>query len=191
MANSRIIILSFMLLIGIGFLGWYMVKPEAKKQRDSVALSKSPDAIIKGLTVVKYNRDGNRASRLFTQVMTHIPHQNTSIMQQPKITSFNPKQPPWVITAKKGIAVHGSEKIQFSENVIIHQAAIDKIKSSTLYTDELFFYPDKQLATTTKAVTFEQPGLTVKSIGMNAYLNQKRIRLLSKAWGRYEPTITS
>ena len=57
-------------------------------------------------------------------------------------------------------------------------------KESTITTSKIIYYPKQQLATTTHFITMQQPGIIVKSHGMNAYLNQQRVQLL-RARGQY------
>jgi lipopolysaccharide export system protein LptC len=184
MANTRVVFLSFIFIMGLGYMGWHIAKPETIKRLDQSTLDKTPDAIIYQLSVKKFNTKGQLSYHLETDKLEHIPHKNTSHLRPLKITTFQEKQEPWVITANLGISVDGTEEIKLRKNVIITQKN-DK-GTSTLLTEKLLYYPNKDLATTDEKVTYIQPGITVTSIGMNAFLKQKRVKLLSQAWGRYE-----
>ena len=81
----------------------------------------------------------------------------------------------------------GGKKITFNKEVVIHQPASDHNQENTLKTEQLIYYPDKKYATTTKLVTFIQPGSIVTSTGMNAWLEEKRIQLLNRPRINYEP----
>lgn len=186
MIKSTHTLFMFILLLLIGMMGWYIARPENLNLLDSHTLATTPDAIIENITVTTFNPDGSLAHRLTSPLMKHIPQNNVSLLQQPHITVYQTKQAPWQISAGHGKALNGSQKVELSNKVIIHQRASTKNKENTLRTEKLFYYPKKRYADTDVAVTLTQPGIIIKAIGMQAYIDEKSVKLLHQTRGRYE-----
>lgn len=182
--NSHYLLL-FSLLIIIGLIGWYIASPEQLNLLSPKQLATTPDAVIHDLTVVKFDKQGAIAHRLSTPKLEHIPQNNVSLLKSPRITAYQHQQNPWHISADKGRAINGSTKVILSSNVIVHQAQGKQNKASTFRSEKLVYYPRKHYADTDVAVTLEQPGVKVKAIGMQAYIDEKRVKLLHQVRGNY------
>jgi lipopolysaccharide export system protein LptC len=104
-------------------------------------------------------------------------------LKSPQIKISQANQPDWQIHANLAHATHGGKEITFTGNVIIQQDQ----KGNQLNTEELTYYPDQKLALSPATVQFKQPGSTVHSQGMRAYLDKKYIQLLSKPYATFNP----
>ena len=71
---------------------------------------------------------------------------------------------------------------------VIHQKENAHTSESTISTEELTYFPKDKLATSALKVTYKQQNNQVEAVGMRAYLNDKRVQLLSQARGTYAPT---
>ena len=98
------------------------------------------------------------------------------------VTQLN--QPPWEIHAREATALRGGQEITLKHQVVISQK--QAARTSVLKTDEMTYFPQDQFATTPKEVLFLQAGSQVRSTGMNAYLAENRVQLLSNARGIYD-----
>ena len=186
MIKNSYYIIAFIILICLGCVGWYIAKPQQLLLLDSKTLLNTPDAIINNLTVTKFNADGSIATRLITPQMKHIPNNNTSLLDKPNIISYQENQAPWKISALNGKAINGSEKVTLTNDVFIHQPASPHNKETNFHTEKLYYYPQRQYADTDIAITLTQPGTVIKAIGMQAYLEEKKIKFLNRTRGRYE-----
>jgi lipopolysaccharide export system protein LptC len=140
------------------------------------------------LIVRQYNSDGHLTHFLKTSKMQHTPYQNTHYLTNPHIIVQNSDQKPWNIRSKYAQALYNGKQITFSKQVVIHQNKTDTTQETHLATEELTYFPESKFATTLKQVEFTQAGSIVTSIGMNAFLENNRIQLLSHAQGNYAPT---
>ncbi|CEK11128.1 LPS export ABC transporter periplasmic protein LptC [Legionella hackeliae] len=177
----------FCALIALACSGWYFASSTAIVKLDDKTLSQSADVIVTNLTVRRFDEEGKLINYLHTPQMQHIPADNTNLLKTPQIIITQPGQPAWQINSDHAKAIHGGEKITFIRNVIVHQNKGEHSQESTMKTEELTYFPKEKLATTDLAVSFEQPGSTVHSQGMKAYLADKRVQLLSRAHATYEP----
>lgn len=178
--------LLFTLIILAGS-GWYYANLNPITKLDKETLSSTIDTTITDLTVRQYNEQGQLINLLTTPLMQHVPKDDIHFLQTPHIVISQENQPAWEINSVKAKSLNGGSRITFIEHVVVHQNPGDKTQESTLKTEEVTYYPKEKKATTDLFVTFEQPGNIIQSTGMNAYLDEKRVELLHKARGSYEP----
>ena len=147
------------------------------------ALATSIDTVINELTVYQFDDTGKLTHSLYTPELKHIPENDTHQLKSPQIKLIQANQADWQIDANHAQAIHGGSEITFFGNVIVHQDE----KGNTLHTEELTYYMHKKLATSNTNVLFKQPGSTVQSKGMRAYLDKKYIQLLSQSHATFKP----
>jgi lipopolysaccharide export system protein LptC len=182
MRQALWLLLVLLLLAGSG---WYFASKPPVIKFDKKNLSTSVDAVVKNVTVRQFNIKGELSHYLQTPLIHHIPLNNTHELTTPHIMVTHEDQKPWVIDAKKAVALYGGKQITLINDVLIHQINHETAEETTVKTQELTYFPNEKRATTTKGITFSQPGAVVKSIGMNAYLAENRVQLLSHASGVY------
>ncbi len=177
----------FCLLISLAFSGWYFATSTPKASLDEAALSQEADSVISNLTLYRFDEHGKISSYLQAPRLKHIPYQDTYFFSNPFIVLAQTDQPSWKIRSHQAIAINKAEQITFLKNVVIHQSPGAHQNESTIKTEKLIYYPKDKIATTELSVSFEQPGSIAHSVGMKAYLAEKRIQLLNKARAIYEP----
>lgn len=145
------------------------------------------DAFLENVVAINMDKYGAPHSQIKTKKIIHYPANDTAFITQPLIILYSKdEEMPWLTTAEKGISEHGKEKILLIGNVKIHQESGPNNKEETILTSELTIYPKNDLAKTDKPVTFIEPGTIVNAVGMNAFLKEKRVQLLSKTRGEHE-----
>ncbi len=177
----------FFTLLTLACSGWYFTHLNSAIKMDNNALSTTVDTTVSHLTVRQYNTEGLLINLLRTPLMEHIPKHNVHLFQTPHIVINQKDQPSWEIRSQKAKSLEGGQEIIFTKKVIVHQNSGPKTQESTLKTEKVIYYPKEKKATTNLFVTFEQPGNTVESTGMNAYLDERRVELLHRAKGSYAP----
>ena len=178
----------FIMIICMACSGMYFARPTNVVKLDDHILSTTTDMIINNLTVQQFDVDGRLVHYLHTPLMRHIPSNNTHWLKTPHVIITQQTQPAWEIHAQKATALYGGQQITFNENVIVHQEKDERSQESTFKTEEITYFPKDKLAKTLLDVTFERPGHHLQATGMNAYLADKRVELLSQARGTYEPS---
>ncbi len=177
----------FCVLIALAGSGLYYASSTAISRLDEQTLSKSADRVITNLIFKRFDDMGRLISHLQSPEVQHIPASDTHFFTSPHLTLTQTDQPAWEINAKHGQVIKNGEQIIFTHEVIIHQNKSEHNQESTLRSEEITYFPKEKLATSQSAVSFEQPGRTVRSAGMKAYLADKRVQLLSQAHATFEP----
>lgn len=178
----------FCTMIALACSGWYFASSPAVMKLDEKTLLGMPDSIVTGLTVRQFSPEGTLANFLETPEMESIPQKNTHLLKSPHIILNQKDQQGWDIRSEKAESINRGQQITFINQVVIHQNKGLHNQESTFRTEELTYFPKKKFATTALAIIFEQPGSIVHSTGMNAYLEDKRVELLSKTRATYEPS---
>jgi len=175
-----------LLVIALGFTGWYYAHPEEQINLSPQALEKLPDTIINNMYVIEFDQAGFPSHTLRTPQLIHYPEDNRSYLQKPRIIAFQEEEEPWHIQARHGYTRYGSEVITLKENVILHQPEGETNQESTIKTNELSYFSEQQMAETDQLITLEQPNLFIESIGMRAYMDTEIIQLLDRVRGYHE-----
>ena len=177
----------FLAILALAGSGWYFASSSPVVKLDDQTLSTTPDTIIKQLTIQQFDAKGQLSHYLQTPLMRHVPLENTHQLDTPNIIISQPNQPSWEINARQAIALNGGQQITFKNDVTIHQKKDAHREETTLSTEELTYFPKSQLATTEKNILILQAKNSVRSTGMNAWLAENRVQLLSNARGTYAP----
>lgn len=177
----------FIALICLAASGWYFASSSKKFELlDDETLSTTADAIITNLTVQKFDLQGHLVNALNTPLLHHIPRHNQHWLKNPSIVVSQEAQAPWEIHSDQATSLNGGDQITFSQHVILEQKEKNSVKNTVL-TEELTYFPNTKFATTDQEITLKQPGSIVHSLGMEAWLSEKRVKLLHQARGQYDP----
>lgn len=176
-----------LIFLGLFFFIWNVGSKAGLKKLDEKALAESIDATVKNISLRRFNEKGELINYLSSPAMHHIPIENAHHFKAPYIVINEPNQSLYNISAKEAKVLNNGEKIILNKEVVIHQPAGEKQQKSTMTTQTLTYLPKEKLALTDALVRFEQPGTTVLSKGMKAYIAEKRIQLLGRARAIYEP----
>lgn len=177
----------FTILIALAGSGWYFASAPRAAQLDPQTLANTEDTFVSNVLVSQFNEQGRLINRMSSPLLKHIPNGNTHLLTKPFITVVQDNQAAWQIRSMQATAINGGEQITFEKQVVIHQDAGEHNQENTFKTSKLLYYPKQKFATTKSKVLFVQPGSTVNAKGMNAWLSDKHVQLLSKTRITYEP----
>ena len=176
----------FSVLIGLAFSGWYFAASDEFIKLDEKSLTHSVDTIISDLHIQEFNDAGLLTNSLKSPLVKHTPFDDRHWFQSPVIHITQNDDAPWTIKALEATSFNSGEKIILNRHVVILQTPSNH-QNSTITTNQLIYYPNKKIAVSENHVMFKQPGTTVQSHGMKAWLAEKRVKLLGKARGQYDP----
>ncbi len=101
--------------------------------------------------------------------------------------SYEPSaEVPWDMFADTGYIPPDGKLIELRGNVRILSQEPDKPQTS-IRTSQIDLLTDEKIATTDKKVVIEREGQKVNGTGMEAYLDQSKVKLLSNVNGTYVP----
>ncbi|WP_367607142.1 LPS export ABC transporter periplasmic protein LptC [Legionella sp. W05-934-2] len=172
-------------LVIAAFSGWYYVSTDNAYRLDKQTLNNMPDVVADKVHLTQFDEKGRIKHDLVSKMMSHKPADDRYLFIKPNIrVASETQKSPWLITAEIAISLQGGALIELVDSVHLHQK-IDNNKFNDILTERLYYQPNKKLAYTDKPIEFNQPGATIKAVGMQAELDKKHVRLLSQAKGAF------
>jgi len=181
-------IVSLVALASVGFAIWitflssYHPRVVSDAERTVV-----PDAFMEDVTALILDDYGKPSMKIKAPRMEHFTKDDMSLLVMPHLTIYRKSPQPWYVTSKHAKAMHGIEKVDFWDDVVVQHPADPGNPATIIKTPTLTVYPGEQTAETSDHITMIQPGIVVNSTGMHADMNTGNIKLLSQAWGEYVP----
>ncbi|ARU55969.1 hypothetical protein OLMES_1895 [Oleiphilus messinensis] len=159
--------------------------PENYKATDE----NEPDAFVVNGSYLEFDETGNLALQLESHQGVHFPNADQSIVGTPSVKIYQENQVPWVVNASQGQYFQEDRKLILSGDVNITRSNSND-PPLRFSTEELTLYSDTQFITTDKPVKLEDRLGTTEATGMNAWVKERRVELLSKVRGTYaqDPT---
>jgi lipopolysaccharide export system protein LptC len=146
-----------------------------------------PDAWMEEVTAVTLDKQGKPKVKMTAPKIIHYAEQDISQVISPQLILYRPSPTPWYVSAHYAKTTHGISRIDFWQNVVIHQAATIHQPATVIRTNTLIVHPQEQTAETNELITMVQQDLIVKAKGMEANMITGDIKLLSHARGEYVP----
>lgn len=174
-----------LLLIAVGS-GWMLkelsdeeiVKPDASRH--------TPDFYMDDFSTTTMDESGNPKRRLMAEHMEHFPDTDTNEFEKPYLIIYHPTRPPWHVKSERGWVSGGNEVMLLLGKVHIWQDNEAGIRELDIKTRDLRVLPESQYGETDKPVVIRTQTTESRSVGMRAYLEQRRVELLSRVRTVYE-----
>lgn len=179
--------LNYFILIALVFYSGFLLQKSNPIKRVNPAADYHADAFLEDVTALSMSKVGLPQNKLISPRVIHYPIHDTTIFSKPHIIIYTKnEEEPWHTTANQGKSTEGKKIIELTDNVEIKQPAGPHNKEAIMTTKHLLFYPEEKFAHTEQAVKFTEPGIIVNAIGMNAYIQEKRVQLLTQTRGQHE-----
>lgn len=174
-AGSAVILLLFFLL----FYSETGAPPSIKK---NLAEDNRPDYFLHNTVSANYDQQGVLDLTVNTEKITHNPRDDSADIKAPQFELYRDGSQAWTITAQSGVVNNSGSIFDLQQRVVITSSD----QATILKTPQLLIFPNKKLAKTSKPVTLQNPNGFTRSIGLEADLQTKTIKLLSQVRGQYE-----
>ncbi len=151
----------------------------------------SPDAFVVAGRYRTFDANGQLASVLTSARAVHYPRDNTGHLDAPRVDLILEGGRPWQINAQKGVLSLDTDVVQLRDNVRIQTLATDDQPPLTLTTEALTMNNRTGFITTDQPVNIESPQGQTTAVGLDAYVNEKRMVLKSQVRSTYDPAAPS
>jgi len=172
------------LLIAIGY---WNIRPESFMQPRAVSTADTPaiDFYVINSRTVQYRPDGKRDYELTAEMMEHFAATDISLLTQPDLLLYRGTELPWQVSSERGEIGPQGEEVELIDKVRVERTDA-KGRPTILTTSRLTVFPEKDYAQTRQPVRIEAANGVTTATGMNAYLNEGRMLLLSNVRGQHE-----
>ncbi|CAH1385821.1 LPS export ABC transporter periplasmic protein LptC [Candidatus Nitrotoga sp. M5] len=154
--------------------------PDSSKRHD-------PDFIVSEVVATTLNEQGKPRFVVAAKKMLHYPDNDSTYLEAPKLTSFDPDHPPIHTYANNGIVSGNGEEIFLRDDVRVVRTASATQSEMTFTTTYLHVIPDSGLAETDQPVTMIDGRNIVHAVGMKFDNKARIVKLLAQIKSEYVP----
>ncbi|TNF35544.1 MAG: LPS export ABC transporter periplasmic protein LptC [Gammaproteobacteria bacterium] len=148
-------------------------KPDALQQLVEQQVSE-PDSYMTQLHLKRFTADGTLEYEFHSRRASRQANTTLSFLNEPRMV-FLDSSTPWSLESNFG-KLHGTgQTVELWDSVHAYRAD----DSMHIHTSALTLYPERDYAETDRAVTIDGNGTHTEAVGLEAYLNESRMRLLS------------
>jgi lipopolysaccharide export system protein LptC len=154
--------------------------PDSSKRHD-------PDAIVESFSATNLNERGVPNFIMAAKKMLHYPDDDSTILEEPRITMLSPGQPAIHASAKSATISSRGDEVFLHDDVEVLLEASKRQGSFNLQTDYLRIVPERNLADSDRAVTLVGTNNIVHATGMELDNKTRILKLLSQVRSDYVP----
>ncbi len=148
------------------------------------------DFFVRDAVVTRWSIEGSRESITTTDYAEHLENQKLIRMSHPYSVGYGSDgKVIHTLNADSGNYLDDNSRIDLAGSVELHHNP-ESDMDTALYTEQLSYYPNKDLATTDLDVEFLNSSGQTTATGMEFYTRENRVELLSAVKGAYVPTNT-
>ena len=179
--------LSFAVLVLVAIVSGYVLKQlnDEEQARDSKT-AHIPDFYMHTFTMTVMDEEGRPKREVIADYMAHFADNETKELVQPHLIVYQENRPPWHITSETGWVSANDDVMLLLGEVRIWRDNDAGVRELEIETRDLRVLPETQYGETDKPVVIRTPSSETRSIGMRAYLEQRRLELLSGVNTIYE-----
>lgn len=169
-------------------LGSYWLSRQVQPvQTATTELRHDVDFVVDRLSATMLDQQGVPHFVIFTEKMWHFPDDDSTHLQQPRLTRFFTDRPPTQMTAQRGMLGSRGEDVFLQEGVEVLQRSENALHERRFQTEYLHVQPDRGWAETDRPVRLFDRNRSIDAIGMELDENTRTVKLLSQVRGIYAP----
>lgn len=149
---------------------------------------RSVDYYLTGVNVLRMTKAGKPAHRLIAKEARHFTDDDTTELDDPRLTVFQETSPPWQIDSETAWLSADGSLLLLSGEVIIDREGDAQNTPVHLVTSELRIQPEQDYAETDEHVRVDSESDRIESVGLQAWLRPpSKLKFLSQVKGYYVP----
>jgi len=186
MTTSRF--LSLLLLAVVTSLVWWLEglvtssQTEAMKQK-----SNRPDFYMENFTLRNFNISGELRYRAKGRSLIRYPKDDSLEIELLDMQAYKKDKAPLFVKSNNARISNDGDHVMLTGAVDIHQDKLGSDDSLSINTEKLFMDNERDYLETNKAITIKTSKHHMQGVGMQAWLEHKKYRLLSNVRGTHEP----
>ncbi|HKM36317.1 MAG TPA: LPS export ABC transporter periplasmic protein LptC [Thiopseudomonas sp.] len=185
-ANLRLIVFFLPIAVLVAGLGYWNINNPAENDPSALTVTdNSIDFFAQGTHTLQFTEAGTLHYELNSPRIEHTQNDDITVLLQPDLLLFRGTDLPWHISSERSeVSPEGTEV------TLIKQVRIERTdeqgRPTILTTEQLTYVPATDYAHTQLAVKIEAANAVTTGVGMQTYLNESKMHLLSNVRGRYD-----
>lgn len=182
-------LLGFWLLVLLWLHDRATAPPNDADARADANLKAEYDYYLTGMRTTNFvGTSATVSSQLEAQRVTHYPDGDRTVLEAPRLLSFQPEGNTWQVTAERGTLTadpaQGDERLDLQGQVDLQQP--DNATAPRLLTEALTVFPAREEAYSEQPVTLHLRNMRMDGIGLQAWLATHRLKILEDVRSIYE-----
>ena len=185
-ANLRLVLFFVPFALLVAALGyWNIDSSTPDNQHSNAQAKKTIDFFAQGTQTLQFTDEGTVQYELSSPHLEHTQDDDITVLLQPDLLLFRGTEFPWHISSERSEVSPEGKEVELLKNVRIERID-EQGRPTILTTEQLTYVPETEYAHTKLAVKIEAANGVTTGVGMQTYLNESKMRLLSKVRGRHE-----
>ena len=185
-ANLRLALFFLPIALLVAALGYWNIHNPAEIESAAFAPpDNSIDFFAQGTHTLQFTDAGSINYELNSPRIEHTQHDDITVLLQPELLLFRGTELPWKISSERSHVSPGGQEVELIKQVRIARTD-EKGRPTLLTTEHLTYVPETDYAHTKLAVKIEAANGVTTGVGMQTYLNESKMQLLSNVRGRHE-----
>ncbi|MEL0169218.1 MAG: LPS export ABC transporter periplasmic protein LptC [Pseudomonadaceae bacterium] len=183
----RYLIIGLLLIAGAALalaVGYWNINPSSFTSGNPQQPPTRPDFYIENARIQMLDEQGKIAYQLTTSHAVHQIDDGSTHLEDPELLFYRGEDPtPWLLKSKQGVVTERGDRVDLTTDVLLKQ---NSAEARQLTTSALTLFPGRDYAETDQPVTIEAARSVTTAEGMQLFLNDGRLTLLSTVRGQYE-----
>jgi len=185
-ANIRLALFFLPFAVLVAALGYWNINSSSESELPTLATQENTiDFFAQGTHTLQFTDVGTLHYELTSPRIEHTQSDDITQLFQPDLLLFRGTELPWHITSERSEVSPDGEEVELIKNVRIERTD-DQGRPTILTTEQLIYVPATEYAHTKLAVKIEAANGVTTGVGMQTYLNESKMHLLSNVRGRHE-----
>ncbi|HOB60533.1 MAG TPA: LPS export ABC transporter periplasmic protein LptC [Candidatus Competibacteraceae bacterium] len=185
--RGSLVLAGLVLAVGVsyGLLRWV----ESSLRQPSPVDDREPVLVAEQVRAVRLNMAGQREYVVEAPGMAQLPGQQGTRVEQPTMDWYQPdgRTREWRVQSERGWVAADHQVVRLEGKVVMTRLAESGKPPVTITTRDVLIRPAERYAETAAPARAVTPGGEMQSVGLQAFLNEERLELLSEVRGVYEP----
>lgn len=165
---------------------WLNQQVQPLTPKPSAARPHDPDFVISEIAATTFNERGLPRFVLAADKVAHYPGNDSTILDEPRLTSLYADRPPVYTSARQGEVSSNGDEIFLRGDVKLLRFSGATQNQMSFTTDYLHVIPDSDLADTDQPVTIMDAHNSVHAVGMQLDNKSRVVKLLSQVKSQHE-----
>ncbi len=173
----------------LAFVYWLDQQVQTEVVTVNSTVRHAPDGIMDNFHATTMNPQGVPHMLMSAARLRHYPDHDTTELDMPSVTLLSSEHPPVHIQGKYGNISSNGDEVVFHDNVGVLREAVGSQSAMTLNTEYLRILPNKDFASSDRAVTMVNAANTVHAVGMEMDNKARTLKLLSNVRSQHLPNV--
>lgn len=152
-----------------------------------VVIREDADYFLVNAKIRQYSEQGSLHYVLTSGSITHYPHNDTTLLNRPVMTSYSKPGEVFRSVSENGKLLPGNKDLELWDDVVMTQTRADTDETVRMTTDFITLYSEQEKADTDRPVLITSKNTVTRATGMTALYGQGIIQLKSRVRGVHEP----